>query len=61
MTMSDKLKNHKDLEAWKQSIDLVDTVYRITKTFPREELYGLANQMRRAAVSIPSNIARPVE
>lgn len=57
MAMSEKLKNHKDLEAWRQSIDLVDTVYRITKTFPHEELYGLVNQMRRAAVSIPSNIA----
>jgi four helix bundle protein len=55
--MSEKLKNHKDLEVWKQSIDLVSTVYRVTKTFPHEELYGLANQMRRAAVSIPSNIA----
>ena len=55
--MSDKIRNHKDLEVWKQSIDLVDAVYRMTKTFPPEELYGLVNQMRRAAVSIPSNIA----
>lgn len=51
-----KPKNHKD-QAWKQSIHLVDAIYRMTKTFPPEELYGLANQMRRAAVSIPSNIA----
>lgn len=55
--MSDKIRNHKDLEVWKQGIDLVDAVYRMTKTFPPEELYGLVNQMRRAAVSIPSNIA----
>ena len=53
----EKPKNHKDLEAWKQSMDLVDLVYRATKSFPPEELYGLANQMRRAAVSVPSNIA----
>jgi len=55
--VSDKIRNHKDLEVWKQGIDLVDAVYRMTKTFPPEELYGLVNQMRRAAVSIPSNIA----
>jgi four helix bundle protein len=55
--MSDKIKNHKDLEVWKQSIGSVDAVYRMTKTFPPEELYGLVSQMRRAAVSIPSNIA----
>lgn len=57
MVTVEKPKNHKDLEAWKQSMDLVDAVYRTTKTFPAEELYGLTNQMRRAAVSIPSNIA----
>ena len=55
--MSDKIRNHKDLEVWKLSIDLVDAVYRMSKTFPPEELYGLVSQMRRAAVSIPSNIA----
>lgn len=55
--MIDKVKNHKDLEVWKQSIDLVDAVYRVTKAFPPEELYGLVSQMRRAAVSVPSNIA----
>ena len=55
--MDAELRTHKDLEVWKQSIDLVSTVYRISKTFPHEERYGLANQMRRAAVSIPSNIA----
>ena len=55
--MDAELRTHKDLEVWKQSIDLVSTVYRISKTFPHEERYGLANQMRRAAVSISSNIA----
>jgi len=53
----DKPKNHKDLEVWKQSMDLVDVVYRVTKGFPHEELYGLVNQMRRCAVSVPSNVA----
>ena len=38
-------------------MDLVDTIYSITKSFPNEELYGLTNQMRRAAISIPSNVA----
>jgi four helix bundle protein len=49
--------NHKDLIAWHKAMELVLTVYQCTKTFPREETYGLAAQMRRAAVSIPSNIA----
>ena len=48
---------HKDLEAWKKSIELVTKIYFETKDFPQEEKYGLTNQIRRAAVSIPSNIA----
>jgi four helix bundle protein len=51
------MKTHKDLEVWKNSIRLVTTIYSVTKGFPKEELYGLTNQMRRCAVSIPSNIA----
>jgi len=54
-------RNHKDLEVWKQSMDLVDVVYHATKEFPAEEIYGLTSQVRRAAISIPSNIACPVE
>ncbi|HET9701895.1 MAG TPA: four helix bundle protein, partial [Burkholderiales bacterium] len=46
-----------DLDVWKQSLDFVVDVYRITRQFPPEEKYGLASQMQRAAVSIPSNIA----
>ena len=49
--------DHKDLEAWKKSMDLVVSVYQITKLFPDSEKFGLTSQMRRAAVSIPSNIA----
>jgi four helix bundle protein len=49
--------DHKDLDVWKRSMDLVVKVYQITKLFPDTEKYGLTSQMRRAAVSIPSNIA----
>lgn len=52
-----KIKNFYELDAWKRSHELVLLVYRITKRFPREEVYGLSSQMRRAAVSITSNIA----
>ena len=48
---------YKDLTVWKKSMDLVKEVYMLTKKLPKEETYGLSNQMRRAAVSIPSNIA----
>lgn len=49
--------HHKDLEAWKESIKYVTEIYLITNQFPKEELYGLVNQIRRSAVSIPSNVA----
>ena len=49
--------NHKDLEVWKKSFDLVVDVYNETKSFPEEEKYNITSQIRRAAVSIPSNIA----
>jgi four helix bundle protein len=51
------MKSHKDLDVWKRSIEFVTLIYKITKNFPKEEIYGLTNQIRRAAVSIPSNIA----
>jgi four helix bundle protein len=50
-------KNYRDLIAWQKAMDLVEQVYRVTKRFPREELYGLTSQLRRAVVSVPSNIA----
>jgi four helix bundle protein len=50
-------KPHKRLELWKQSMDLTINIYRTTERFPSQELYGLTNQIRRAAVSVPSNIA----
>jgi len=51
------LESYKQLEVWKRSIELVKEIYRITDQFPKSELYGLVSQMRRAVVSIPSNIA----
>jgi four helix bundle protein len=48
---------HKDLNVWKKSMNLAVLIYRITNQFPKEESFGLTSQMRRAAVSIPSNIA----
>lgn len=48
---------YKDLKAWKKSVDLTLEVYRCTRQFPKDEAYGLTSQMRRAAVSIASNIA----
>jgi four helix bundle protein len=52
-----KLQSFKELVVWQKAIDLSEAIYRITAEFPREEVYGLTSQMRRAAVSIPSNIA----
>ncbi len=50
-------KPHKKLNAWKLAMDIVEVIYSVTKTFPAEEKFGLVSQMRRSAVSIPSNIA----
>lgn len=48
---------YRDLDVWKLSRKLVNSIYELTKSFPKEELYGLTNQIRRCAISIPSNIA----
>ncbi|MCK5879709.1 MAG: four helix bundle protein [Holophagae bacterium] len=48
---------HKDLDVWKEAIQFVKRVYEATSSFPRSELYGITNQLRRSAVSVPSNIA----
>ena len=48
---------HKKLEAWKKSMDLVSVVYELTRAFPANEEFGLKTQLRRAAISVPSNIA----
>ena len=49
--------SYRDLDAWNVSMNLVEDIHRATATFPKSELYGLTNQTRRAAVSIPSNVA----
>jgi len=51
------IQSYKQLKVWQRSIELVKEIYIISKEFPKEELYGLVSQMRRAAISIPSNIA----
>ena len=50
-------QSYKDLLAWQKAIDLVEEVYRATRGWPQDELFGLTNQVRRAVVSIPSNVA----
>jgi len=51
------MTTHKDLDIWKLGIELGEEVYKATAKFPKEKIYGLTNQMRRASVSIPSNIS----
>ncbi|HUP65792.1 MAG TPA: four helix bundle protein [Thermoanaerobaculia bacterium] len=51
------MKGYEDLLVWQHSIDLVPKIYELTRTFPRTEIYALSNQIRRAVVSIPANIA----
>ena len=51
------MKTYKELEVWKRSTQMVIDIYTITKNFPKDELYGITSQLRRAAVSIPANIA----
>ena len=52
-----QIRSHRDLIVWQKSMDLVVAVYDLSKDFPKEETYGLTSQLRRAAVSIPANIA----
>jgi len=56
-TNKNKIKDFKDLNTWQESHKLVLIIYKITKNFPKEEIFGLTSQMRRASVSITSNIA----
>jgi four helix bundle protein len=55
--MDKKIRSFRDLEVWKKSIELTTSIYHLTSNFPQSEMYGLTSQLRRAAVSIPSNIA----
>lgn len=51
------VRNYRELETWQQAMDLTEAVYAATKTYPKDEMYGLTSQTRRSAVSVPSNIA----
>jgi four helix bundle protein len=51
------MQGHRELVVWQKAMDLVVAIYKITQSFPKTEVYGLASQMRRAAVSVPSDIA----
>lgn len=55
--MEKVINSYRDLEVWKKAMELVTDVYKVTQTFVKEELYGLTSQLRRAAVSVPANIA----
>lgn len=52
-----KIESHKSLNVWKESMALVEDTYKIVSSFPREEMYGVTSQIKRSAVSVPSNIA----
>ncbi len=54
------MSNYKDLDAWKSSMQLVKEIYLLTSKYPKEEMFGLTSQTKRAAVSIPSNIAEGI-
>ncbi len=51
------MNSYKDLLVWQKSMDVVTDIYKLTQSFPKEEMYGITSQIRRAVVSIPSNIA----
>jgi four helix bundle protein len=55
--MENKIKNFKDLKIWQKSMELAKVIYQATYSFPAKETYGIISQMRRSAVSVPSNIA----
>lgn len=57
MEHSNRIESYRDLKVWKRGIDLSEQVYDLTRTFPSEEKFGLVSQLRRAAISIPSNVA----
>ncbi len=55
--MARKIKTYRDLSIWNAGIEVVKDIYKLTENFPKQEMYGLVSQMRRSAVSIPSNVA----
>jgi four helix bundle protein len=57
MISTPRVRSFRDLQVWQRSMELTVLIYKLTATFPREEVYGLTSQLRRCAVSVPSNIA----
>jgi four helix bundle protein len=57
MTAGDAIKSYKDLDVWTMSMSLAESCYRVTKDFPRDEMYGMTAQIRRSSSSIPANVA----
>ncbi|TIO04721.1 MAG: four helix bundle protein [Mesorhizobium sp.] len=55
--MTDKIASYRDLIVWQQAMDLTVAIYEVTRAWPKDELYGLTGQVRRAATSVPANIA----
>src|SRR5437764_1229466 len=55
--MGKEIQTYRDLRIWEEAMELVEEIYKITSAFPKDELYELTSQMRRSAISIPSNIA----
>jgi len=55
--MTEKIRNFRDLDIWNKGVEIVKNVYKTVNGFPKQEFYGLAGQMQRSSVSIPSNIA----
>lgn len=55
--MDEKIRSHKDLQVWQEAMVLVTEIYRLSENFPESEKFGLTSQIRRSAISIPSNIA----
>ncbi len=58
MEEKNKIKNFRDLEVWRLAMEIVTDSYKYTKSFPKEEIYGLVSQIRRSVLSIASNIAK---
>ncbi len=55
--MAGKIRTYRDLNIWNAGIEVVKDIYKLTENFPKQEMYGLVSQMRRSAISIPSNVA----
>ncbi|TWT88305.1 hypothetical protein Mal64_17840 [Pseudobythopirellula maris] len=57
MSEQPKIRSHRDLNVWQRGMELAERVYALTSRFPKEEMYGLTSQLRRASASVPANIA----